>query len=720
MKRLLFAVMTLGLLVGILPRYFVSAAGPCTLCIVEVGTIGLNGEEDQDFVIMANTSPSRISASGIQLRYFTDKGLQANSFGIGTFEAGQTKVYSSKSIADVNAGVTNTFNFGLFSGGGSLQIARTTGTSTSVYDSVGWGSAVVGEGVPAPALFAGGTLARKQIAGMPQDTDNNNTDFESVEADCRGIGIVEVQPFVADADGQAIDAWLEVNGGSDKPGDCLLVTKSGDSYHVPAADLPLTGETKVLNRGINAQGEIVPFRLGEVGGQVWLDAESVYPDANDSPIRLPLTNVSYGNLANGQSWALIDAIWRRTYSPTPGSPNLYQSDAGLSDDEADACEPVRISELLPNPAGEDTGHEWVEIVNESEQPVSLRQCQITIAGETYRFLPDDILGPHEWRANYELFDANESPRTITLRNSGSVSVLLQRLHGDGTTDTVQSFLYEDASEGQSWARFTMGWRWEALPTPGLDNTTPPSPGASDEPTEFPELPKTEGSENVSGIQITELLPNPASPDTDDNDEFVELFNGSDQLVHLGGYKLQTGNSYSYSYTLTNQTIPPKGYLVVTSGDSSLSLANSGGRARLLSPVEEVVHETVPYLDALEGNAWAFINNVWQWTATPTPGADNRSSTPVLGGISKAKAASTKKASTAVKSAAKTSAPKSPKTSAAATKPSGNGTEQAAAISPVHSVVLAVVGGLAVLYAAYEYRQDIANRIYQFRRNRGRR
>src|SRR5687768_15375184 len=48
------------------------------------------------------------------------------------------------------------------------------------------------------------------------------------------------------------------------------------------------------------------------------------------------------------------------------------------------------------------------------------------------------------------------------------------------------------------------------------------------------------------IQITELLPNPAPPATDADDEFVELYNPNDEIVDISGYKLQTGNSFSHS------------------------------------------------------------------------------------------------------------------------------------------------------------------------------
>ncbi len=225
-------------------------------------------------------------------------------------------------------------------------------------------------------------------------------------------------------------------------------------------------------------------------------------------------------------------------------------------------------------------------------------------------------------------------------------------------------------------------------------------------------------------QITELLPNPAAPTTDDIDEFVELYNPNDQALNLDGYTLETGSKDSYHFLLNNLTIPAGSYVVVTSGGSTLSLANSGGHARLLDQNGIVIVQTDEYADAPEGQSWALINATWAWTTTPTPMQPNMLTTPVpliktaaVAKVAKAKVA-TKKV-TAVKAATTTKKPVAKTTKAAAKTTAKTPTYPATAdvVPPVHTGILVAAGVLAVVYAGYEYRQDIGNRIYKSRQYR---
>lgn len=249
------------------------------------------------------------------------------------------------------------------------------------------------------------------------------------------------------------------------------------------------------------------------------------------------------------------------------------------------------------------------------------------------------------------------------------------------------------------------------PDPEAENTPEITPSANENvtPEENSNLTTT-----VLPIQLSELLPNPAAPGNDSTDEYIELFNPNDEAVDLSGYRLQSGNTYAYSYTFTNGTLAPHEYQAFYVNQTNDLLANSGGQARLLDPLGQVISQTSQYDTANDGSAWALISGTWQWTITPTPNAAN---TLTLAEVKSDKTTSSKttaskaKTSTAKVASAKTAKPKT-------TTPSSNsGNNTTATPASVHPMVIAGVGVLAVAYALYEYRFDFSNRLYQLRRYR---
>jgi hypothetical protein len=724
-------------LLTVLPR--VSAASTCTtpvsisignICVAESQTAGAAGEEDQDYVVITNPTALTFAPTNVRLQYVNSQGILDSSLGPGSFAPGETKTFVSSSLKSVNPDALN-LTLPLASSGGSLRLVRlassTSETILTTYDQVGWGSSMVGEGSPLAVQTSAARYVRQTINNQLQDTDNNTADFIITLYDCPGASIDEIQPFVTDSSGQAVDAWIELLGNVPPVGDCRLITGAGDVYKIPAADMPNQGELSLIDHANDGQGQSIPLYIGDSSGQVWIAAASYYGGQNS--VRVPLATASYTNVSKGQSWAMVDGLWRRTYVLTPGEPNVYQAAATVFDDDPNACETVRISELLPNPVGDDSGSEWIELHNGATGPAPLGKCIVDVAGTGYSFLPDDSLAPGEWRSFTSLYTSEGDDKAVNLKNSGDTQVSLLRMRPD-TNETVQSFIYSDAPEAQSWARFDAGWQWTYSLTPDAPNvlqSEPPVPAA----TEF--AANTQSPDSVGGsssdptventglpIAITEMLPNPASPQTDENDEFIELYNPTPEPVDLDGYKVQTGTNYTYSYTLDKLSIPATGYLALTSGSTGLTLSNTAGRARLLDPSGAVIYVTDAYEDAAEGAAWALIDGKWQWTGTSTPGGANvytalalktAKSTTKTTAAKATKAATAKKPAASAVKAAKTTKPKT------TTSTSGSANDGQEAKAPVHGAVIAGVGGLAVLYGAYEYRNDAANWFEKLRRNR---
>lgn len=205
--------------------------------------------------------------------------------------------------------------------------------------------------------------------------------------------------------------------------------------------------------------------------------------------------------------------------------------------------------------------------------------------------------------------------------------------------------------------------------------------------------------------INELLPNPASPQTDADDEFIELYNPNDTVFDLTGFKLAFGSNNPRKYTFPEGSVlQPKEFKAFTSGDTSISLSNTQAQVWLLDPNEKVIGQSQPYSSAKDGQAWAFNNGTWSWTAVPTPNAMN-AITPVT-------VAGTNGKTTAAVLGISDNAGSSGAASTVASTANATQLEDAA---PLHPGILAGVGVLAIGYAVYEYRHDMANRLFQFRR-----
>lgn len=216
--------------------------------------------------------------------------------------------------------------------------------------------------------------------------------------------------------------------------------------------------------------------------------------------------------------------------------------------------------------------------------------------------------------------------------------------------------------------------------------------------------------------ITELLPNPASPQTDAADEFIELYNPNQSTFDLSGYQLQAGATSTRTYAFPPGTqLTPGNYTAFFSADTGLTLSNTGGQVKLLDASGAALSASDLYGTAKDNQAWAIIDNKWQWTLTPTPNAPNK----LTASAATAKTAAAKKATAKVKAAATTKTKTKAKVVKAKTSSSNAAFVADAPTTriPVHPAVLAAIGVAAVLYGAYEYRQDVANYFRRLRENR---
>lgn len=384
-----------------------------------------------------------------------------------------------------------------------------------------------------------------------------------------------------------------------------------------------------------------------------------------------------------------EALSRSGSSP----PSLLISDSdepaalsGMPPADAGLAAP-QLSEILPNPAPPktDANDEYIELYNPNDQVFDLSNFKLQTGSSSYVF-PEGLtsIEPKGFKAFYS------SATNLSLPNGGGFVKLIS----PGGELLAASDEYAGAQDDTAWVFANGLWQWTTVPTPDARNiTTAGSASVLGASSGAP--PASKSTLKYAPLALSELLPNPKSPQTDAEDEFIEIYNPTAGKVNLTGYTLVTGTTDNHKFTIKDDSIGAKEYKVFYSSQTHLTMSNSEGRAKLLAPDGSQIDATADYAKAPEGQSWIFAGGKWQWTTVPTPD----------------------KANILTAAAGGTSPSSSSRGAAAVNSPAGQA-GSAAQSSPVHPLILAGIGSAVLLYAGYEYRYDVANAIYRLRRNRG--
>ena len=126
------------------------------------------------------------------------------------------------------------------------------------------------------------------------------------------------------------------------------------------------------------------------------------------------------------------------------------------------------------------------------------------------------------------------------------------------------------------------------------------------------------------INITEILPNAIG--SDNGGEFIEIFNPNNETIDLSFYLLLIGKNNPKFYRFPNNSfIEPNNYLTFYNNEIYFTLVNTSSMVSILTADEQLVDETLIYNNPKEGESWALIDDIWQFTNQPTPGSFNLSS-----------------------------------------------------------------------------------------------
>jgi len=121
------------------------------------------------------------------------------------------------------------------------------------------------------------------------------------------------------------------------------------------------------------------------------------------------------------------------------------------------------------------------------------------------------------------------------------------------------------------------------------------------------------------VIINEFLPSPFGKD--EEEEWVELYNDSDQITDISEWQLDDAENGSRPFVFPKNTlIAPKSYLVFSRKTTGIALNNEKDKVRLILSTGTVLQE-VSYEKAQEGKSSARTPEGFTWSI-PTPGLAN--------------------------------------------------------------------------------------------------
>lgn len=219
-------------------------------------------------------------------------------------------------------------------------------------------------------------------------------------------------------------------------------------------------------RLVNRSGVTSPIVEDMVG---WGETSSC---SEGSPATVPQSGKSLKRYLDCQLSTPVDtnnnqADFATDQPPSPAtlsSPLLAGCQENSEDNDPPAseqtCEGIVISELLPNPAGTDTDHEFIELYNPTGAAISLRGCSLQTTSGSKAFNFSNItLQPKEYHAFYD----NESGLILPNSAGGTVWLL-------SPVDELQAITYPaNLDDDVAWALSDSGWQATYKPTPDAAN-----------------------------------------------------------------------------------------------------------------------------------------------------------------------------------------------------------------------------------------------------------
>ena len=327
--------------------------------------------------------------------------------------------------------------------------------------------------------------------------------------------------------------------------------------------------------------------------------------------------------------------------------------------------------------GADDNHEWIEIKNISGQSIDLTgwkfndgsnhnlvilsekggQGSFIIPVGGFTILADNAIA---FLSEHPGFNGTVIDTTMSLNNTSDV---LKILNSDGQVIDEISYIKElggshdchslervnDYSNQFCPSQYLGGSAglanvpncFVSTPTPELTpaptpiSTLTPTIIPSVNPTRTPTSPPAGGPMNVGAtpsstpsavdvgvvisLNINEFIPNPEG--SDEENEWIEIFNAGETEVNLSGWKLKDASDKEYNFK--DEKIIAGEYLVLFRPQTKITINNDAETLSLIAPSGEVASQIQYSGGSQEGFSFArYAKNDWRWTSLLTPGKIN--------------------------------------------------------------------------------------------------
>lgn len=287
---------------------------------------------------------------------------------------------------------------------------------------------------------------------------------------------------------------------------------------------------------------------------------------------------------------------------------------------------IIFTEIMYDLSGTDDKHEWVEIYNTtntvinitddwrffdgSNHTLTIIQGGPSLAAKSTAIIADDaitFLSDHPG-FNGQLFDS-----VVKLNNEGEEI----KLSIDGGSNWLASVTYS-AAQGANGDGKTLEFINNQWQVSNVLDGTPGQYGSScncdlgEGDIIIPPPPIT------TKVVINELCPDPEG--SDEELEFIELYNGGAEAVNVSGWQLRDESNSAYSL---QGSIPAGGYLVIYRSQSKISLNNTTPEKLYLYDQTNKLIDNITYEKAEKLSYSRQANNQWRWVGQITPGAINQ-------------------------------------------------------------------------------------------------